>query len=397
MRILLLSPRQACPPTSGAKLREYHLARALGREASLTWIYFADPGANNGDTLDFPAERIALPRPKPYTPYKIAAGVFGRWPLPVVNYTSVAMRAAITKAIQKNKFDLVQVDAIQLAAYTPLLQSLLPGVPIVYDWHNIESELMYRYAAHTPSPAKQMYARMTARRLAAVERWLLASAGGHIVCSERERLQLAAIAPEARIATIDNGVDTSSFDATAASNQRRDSLVFVGAMAYHANVEAVVWFATKIWPRLQSESPGLRLVLVGANPTPDVTALASISGVEVTGTVPDVRPYYGRAIAALAPLRTAGGTRLKILEAMAARVPVISTAVGAEGLDVLPGKDIFIAEGLDEWSAALRLLQDPHVWTGAADAGRSLARRRYDWEVLGQRLRDTYQTWKYRG
>jgi polysaccharide biosynthesis protein PslH len=396
-RILFLSPRQACPPTSGAKLREYYLARALSREAALTWIYFSEPGPKEAATPDFPADLIPVPRPKAYTPYKIAAGLLGRWPLPVVNYTSGAMRNAIIQAGSRHKFDLVHIDAIHLAAYTPLLQSVAPGVPIVYDWHNIESELMYRYVANTKSRAKQLYAMVTARRLATVETRLLASPAGHIVCSERERLQLNRIAPEAQIATIDNGVDTSLFHDTACANERRDSLLFVGAMAYHANIEAVVWFSKEVWPRLHSEWPELRLVLVGSNPVKEVMALATIGGVEVTGTVPDVRPYYRKAIAAIAPLRTAGGTRLKILEAMAARVPVISTAIGAEGLDVSPSHNIFIAEQADDWSAALRSLSEPDVWTRVAQAGLDLARDRYDWDVLGKRLRDTYNDWKNTG
>src|SRR5262249_18577619 len=151
----------------------------------------------------------------------------------------------------------------------------------------------------------------------------------------RERAQLSAIEPRARIAVVENGVDTERFASAQSSTPGvcRD-FIFVGNMDYYPNIEAAVSFATNIWPQLRSRIRDTRLAIVGANPTTAVHTLSRIPGVTVTGTVPDVRPYYGNALAAIVPLRTGGGTRLKILEAMAASVPVVSTPMGAEGLEV---------------------------------------------------------------
>jgi len=135
---------------------------------------------------------------------------------------------------------------------------------------------------------------------------------------------------------------------------------------------------------------------VGANPSPDVRALAEIEGVTVTGTVPDVRPYYRDALAAIVPLRSGGGTRLKILEAMAAGIPVISTALGAEGLAVTPGRDILMADADDAeaWIGHLTCLTESAGLRGQLiAAGRHLVQSRYDWEILGEILATTYQDW----
>jgi len=259
MRILSVSPRQCWPPLSGARLREYFLLRALGTNAELTHVFFAQAGeaAPTGGDLAFCKTVVPVPAPAPYTPLKIAAGFVGRWPLPVVNYTSPAMRRALAALVERERFDLVHLDSIHMAAYASML-ARMSGAPIVYDWHNIESEAMRRYSRNTGSPARSGYAAYTARRLAALEKRLLRDAFGHVVCSERERALLAAIAPQARIAVIENGVDTQYFSDFDAADKVRDRLVFVGSMNYHANIEAAVSFSRRVWPRIRSRFSGTR-------------------------------------------------------------------------------------------------------------------------------------------
>jgi polysaccharide biosynthesis protein PslH len=149
-----------------------------------------------------------------------------------------------------------------------------------------------------------------------------------------------------------------------------------------------------VWPEVRRRFPEWRLTIVGKDPGPSVLALRSLPGVEVTGTVPEVRPYYAEAVASIVPLRVGAGTRLKILEAMSAGVPVISTAIGAEGLDVTPGRDILIADGDEEWVAALdSLAQRPDLRNSLTQAARTLVEQRYDWDRIGERLCATYSRW----
>jgi glycosyltransferase involved in cell wall biosynthesis len=399
MRILFLSPRQCWPPQSGAKLREYYFARALGQHADVTHVHFTEPGAMPLTRADLPfcREVIPVPKPRTYTPSKIVRGLTGRWPLPVLNYTSSEMSAAFTRAVRGQHFDLVHLDSIHMAACVGPITEAMGGKPrLVYNWHNIESEVMRRYQAGERSPVRRLYSAITAGQIARLERSILHSAFGHVVCSERERYQLLNIASEARIAVVPNGVDTAYFDEPGMPAAPPTRVVFVGLMNYHANVEAAVSFARDIWPRLRSRLPGVTLTIVGASPAPAVLDLRGLPGIEVTGTVPDVRPYYREALAAIVPLRTGGGTRLKILEAMAAGVPVISTPLGAEGLDVTPGGNIILADPYDPdtWVRELASLAESQPRRQQlTESARRLVREQYDWTTLGESLCQTYSQW----
>lgn len=396
MRILFLSPRQCWPALSGAKLREYHLARALSRWAELTYVYFADAGDEplTASDLPFAAHIVSVPKPHVYGPWKLVRGIAGRWPLPVLNYTSAEMTEALSRLEASPGYDLVHFDSIHMIRYARTLGRILGQPPrVTYDWHNIESEAMRRYAESTPSRARRIYANLTAGKLEALEREILNRAFGHIVCSERERAQLQQIAPAARIAIIENGVDCAHF-AGLNSKSDRKRIVFVGKMDYYPNIEAIIGFAHTTWPQVRDQLKGMTLTIVGANPTAAVESLASIPGVEVTGTVPDVRPYYRDALAAVVPLRTGGGTRLKILEAMAAGVPVVSSTLGAEGLLVTPGSDILISDEHASWVRNLtELAQSDERRTQIASRALQLVETRYDWNTLGQSLIDTYDAW----
>ena len=395
MRILFLSPRQCWPVCSGAKLREYHFARALAKRAEVAYLYFSDPGAAplSRRELPFFTEVVAVPKPDAYGAAQLLKGLAGRWPLPVLNYTSSAMmRAAERFALQS--FDLVHLDSIHMTRYVEAWGGTSPRV--VYNWHNIESEALRRYSATVSSLPRRWYARRTAAKMAILERELLRSAFGHIVCSQREKDRLQDIARTARVAVVENGVDVQYFAGVGGSGEAPKTLVFVGTMDYYPNVEAATSFVRRIWPQLRERLAGAELRIVGANPTAAVMALQQVAGVTVTGTVPDVRPYYQDTLAAIVPLRTGGGTRLKILEAMAAGVPVVSTPLGAEGLSVTPGRDILIA-GPDEtetWIEHLSALsQSTALRRGLAASALELAQTRYDWAILGETLATTYEQW----
>lgn len=404
LKILFISPRQCWPPRSGAKLREYYFARALGERAELTYAYFSDPGEKplTATQLPFCARIVSVPKPATYGAVNLARGIVGRWPVSVLNYTSGEMKNALAELPDARGFDLVHLDSIHMLRYT----EQLGRAKVIYNWHNIESELMRRYGQTNSSAARRLYASHTAKKLEALERHILASAFGHIVCSEREREQLRRLAPKARVAVVENGVDTLHFAGNGGAPETgaletgaletKPRIVYVGKMDYHPNVEAVTAFVRDIWPKIHERMPSLRLCIVGADPPPVVTALREAAGVEVTGTVPDVSPYYRGSLASIVPLRTGGGTRLKILEAMAAETPVISTEVGAEGLAVTPGRDILIADASspDAWLEHLTLLAgSPERRAQITAAGLELVRARYDWALLGQQLWSTYEGW----
>jgi glycosyltransferase involved in cell wall biosynthesis len=308
------------------------------------------------------------------------------------------MSAAVAKAVDGRAFDVVHLDSIHMIRYAQEAVARKPGLRTVYNWHNIESEAMRRYSATTVSLARRWYAALTARKLERLESNILHSAFGHIVCSTRERDKLRQLAPDAKIEVVENGVDTQYFAERVTPHPAgtRRQIVFVGAMDYFPNSEAAVFFANNVWPPMKRALGVMELTIVGANPGPPVLALSKQWGVNITGMVPDVRPYYRGALAAVVPLRTGAGTRLKILEAMAAGVPVISTPLGAEGLEVTDGENILLVNPDDTqgWiDRVASVAESPELSEKLIAAGQHLVQTRYDWEMLGSKLRRTYEAW----
>jgi polysaccharide biosynthesis protein PslH len=303
------------------------------------------------------------------------------------------MREELARLLTEHSFDIVQIEGVHLSSYLPLIRRLRGNIPVLCDWHNIESELMRRYAEASRAMFHRMYAQRTAQLLENAETGLLRTCNGHNVCSERERSALLARCPDAKIQVIGNGVDVRYFSEAGGDTpgQRRD-IVFVGSMDYHANIDAATYFAREIWPMLRERAPDLRFVIVGSRPTPEVVALGQQPGIHVTGTVPDIRPYYRNAMAVAVPLRVGSGTRLKVLEAMAAGVPVISTPLGAEGLEATPDKNFLVARRAEDFvSGVQRLAADPGLWASLAQSGREFVTQRYDWGSLGESLWSFYQ------
>ncbi len=413
MRVLFLMPRVSWPPQTGLMLRNYHLARALSRCAEVTCLTFADDAreVSDAERAELPpppeswaAQVVTVPRAAAYTPGKILRGAVGPKPVTVLNYTTPAFSDALAQLLHIQQFDVVQIETSTLGAYLPVIRAA-PNRPLaVCDWHNIDSELMRRYSEKAPL-SRKFYAQLTARRIAQFERWTLENYDGHIACSERDAAQLRAITPTARVSVIENGVDVDYYtDAKLArayaiwckeiqNPKSKIRLLYVGSMDYHANIDAVTYFARHIWPEIHRQRPELLFTIAGRKPAPEVLALGQLPGIEVTGTVPDVRPYYASAVAQIVPLRVGSGSRLKILEAMAAGVPVVSTTLGAEGLGVRDGHDIALADDADAMARALfGLCDNEEKRRGVAVQARNLVRQKYDWTALGTALAQAQET-----
>lgn len=304
------------------------------------------------------------------------------------------MAAALRQLLSEQKFDVIHFESMNMVGYLPILEAASSKACRILDWHNIDSELMERHAQTSPMGPRKIYALLTASRIHALETRLLASLDGHLVCSEREGVTLTQRSPTARIAVINNGVDVAGFQMARTPHEKAVSLVFVGQMSYQPNIEGALYFVRTVWPLVRERFPNLHLRIVGANPAPAVRALASEPNVEVTGTVPDVRPYYADALAAVVPLLTGAGTRLKILEAMAANVPVISTPIGAEGLDVESGKQILFASTPEQWLDSLaEVCGRPERAEQLTRAARALVEQRYEWQAIGTTLVEHYRQW----
>jgi len=393
MRVLYFSPRICWPTISGAHLRDFYFARHLARNAQLTYVGLVNEdahsqaeqlraklGTGNG------TEVIALRRDKSYKLTKVVRGLMGPTPLNVLNFTSPAVMAELDRILQDRSFDVAQIESMHLIAYARRIREVAPRTRLILDWHNIESEILARFAENDRNPLRAAYAKRTSSLSRNVETELLRLCHAHTVCSEREREVLRARVPDARIEVAGNGVDCDFFAQVDAANSPRQDVLFIGRMDYHANIDAALYFAREIWPLVRRRRPGLRLKIVGAQPPKAILALRQ-QGVTVTGTVEDVRPFYSSALVSVVPLRVGGGTRLKVLEAMAAGTPVLSTTLGAEGLAITAGKNILIADTPQAMADAIVSLEaNSPVWQELVANGRRLVHEKYDWSVVGETL-----------
>lgn len=379
-------------------MRDFYLARQLAAKFTLTYLGLdremdGPVGSSQRERLDaFPeSEMLRVRRKAGYGRIDLVRGILGPVPVSILNFTAPQIMDKIERLLCEGRFDIVQFEGVHLLMYARRIRQIFPHIALISDWHNIESEVQRRYAETTESPVRRLYARRTAQLLSRAEREVLRLADAHTVCSERERQVLLEQVPEAHITVIPNGVDTAYFASAAVAEGPRQNVVFVGSMDYHANIDAALFFAKAIWPGLRERRPDLRFFIVGSKPVPEIVELANQPGITVTGTVDDLRPHYRQALMVVVPVRVASGTRLKVLEAMAAGVPVISTRLGAEGLAVTPGKDILIADTPAEIiDTAAALHQDTATWHELTANALRLVQAEYDWSVVGARLENVY-------
>ena len=395
MRLLYFAAHQMWPLTSGNRLRDYHLARELAKRASVTFVEMCHRGEEPSNPPNDCAfeEVVSLKKRTSFTPGNVLRGLVGPSPFAVLNYLDSKSANQLATLLSRGRFDTVQIEGIHLSGYLDVIKAAPSHPSIVVDWHNIESELMWRYSKNAKFWPRRAIARRTATLLKRSEMMLLEGGETHTVVSDREQQKLLNWCPSARVNVIPNGVDTNFFSASLISNMQNNaksgapkpSILYVGAMDYHANIDGVTWFAREIWPEIAAKHPDLEFVIVGRRPSAAVRALAS-QRIRVTGTVDDVRPFYASAVVVVAPLRVGGGTRLKILEAMAAGVPVVSTRLGAEGIEATPNLHLLLAENRAEMLAAIDQMTDPQKRSRLVSAAREFVTNRCDWRFVGEKL-----------
>ena len=402
MRVLWLSHFVPYPPTGhGALQRTHHLLREAARRHEVHVVARAAPGSFFGAEALANAERAlgeiaASVRLFPIAPdargtrraaYAALASAGGRtywerW------LWSAAMYAHTAELMRRHRFDLVHADAVFLAPYL----RAVPGVPLALNHHNLESHLLRRRAAAHPSRARAAFFARQAQRVAALERRVAPQAAVNLTVSDLDGDRLAEIAPGTRNVTVPNGVDTAYFRATPGISPVPRSLVFAGGMDWFPNHAAMQWLATELWPLLARDEPERSITVVGRNPPRAVLELAQRDGrVRVLGYVDDVRPHIDRAAVYVCPIKVGGGTRLKILDALAMARPLVSTAIGVEGLGLTEGTHYLGAETPAEFSAQLRRLDDdPTLGERLATAGRAFVEKHYTWPKIGIALNDAY-------
>lgn len=384
MRIFFLAQRVPYPPDRGDKITTANEVRHLARTHEVHVFCLAD-GADDLAQAEplrgIVASVTAVLVSPAMARLRAARALLLGQSLTVGMLSEKALRRAVQAAARRMPPDLVIVYSSNVAQHA----LALGGVPRIMQFADLDSRKFADLGTRAAWPMRWVYA-LEGRRLLAWERRIAHEFSHSLLCTEAEVADFRALIPGAPVSFLGNGVDLDYF-APGHAVPEEDFLVFTGVMDYAANVDAMVWFCAEVLPRIREQRPGVRLAIVGSRPNATVQRLAELPGVTVTGRVPDVRPWLGRATVFVAPLRLARGIQNKVLEAMASGVAVVASPAAFRGTGLAAGEGIVPAESAGDFArAVLDLLGDPGRRAEIARRGRAAMERDFTWAAQLARL-----------
>lgn len=390
MKILHVMPYCPVPADYGAKLRIFNLMRHLSRNHDVTAVFIGEERHAAALRHEFGGRlgRIIACRPQAARKIRGFAHVcafLGEHSILYQLGENWELRSKVHRELASAPYDVVLTEFPHMAFF-----DLPPGPLKVLDSHNIEHDNFRRMAEKSESRLERFIYRNETRKFFREEVDAFRRQDLLLFTSERDRRMAHEDAPAIPSTVVPNGVDCAYFT-PADSAQEPCSMVFTGIMGYVPNADGVAWFLDEIFPRILSREPRAKVTIVGSGPGREMLKRAS-DNVRITGYVPDVRPYVHAAQVTIVPLRMGGGTRLKILESMAMRSPVVSTSIGAEGIELEPGRHALVADDPQAFAdAVLRLFGDAALRGTLEANGIALVRKRYDWSVVGAGLEQALQ------
>jgi sugar transferase (PEP-CTERM/EpsH1 system associated) len=386
MKILWVNTHFLHPPTRGGQIRTLEMLRRLHQRHEIHYLGLQeDP--NNLEavprSVEYCSKAYAIPHKLPARMSLAFGGqavmnLFSSEPLAVARYRSAEALRTVADLQQREHFDRIICDFLFSVPNIPVLEQA------VLFAHNVETTIWRRHVEVARGPLQRAFFRREARRMETYERGVCQRVSHVVAVSPEDSDRMRRMFNIEHVSAIPTGVDVDYFrppesriPAPAPAN-----LVFVGSMDWLPNIDGASWFVNEILPLIRRRIPHCSLVIAGRRPTRRVLDLArDHPGITVTGTVDDIRPYLWGSSAAVVPLRIGGGTRLKIFEAMAAGIPIVSTSVGAEGLPLSEGEHILIADSAQAFAdRCLDLLENPDLRSRVAESALETVSARFSWE-----------------
>ena len=397
MRLLLLTPQLPYPPHQGTSLRNYNLIAQLSKRHQVCLLTFLEPDQSlneAGPLLDICEWIDTIPVPQRSNTDRLRQMLTTRRPDMAWRLWSLDFRDRLTMRLAEAPFDVVQIEAIELAPYVPTVEAAKPRPLIIYEDHNAEWVLQKRACLtdlRTPRRwPTAAYSLVQWMRLKRYEAETCRRADRVVAVSEADRDAIQAIAPEVTVIVVPNGIDLDEYTDYEGPVEPFD-LVFTGKMDFRPNIDAMLWMGREVWPLIRRQRPQTRLAIVGQRPHTRLDPLRGNDGITITGWVPDVRPYIAGATVYVAPLRVGGGTRLKLLQALAMSKATVATSLGAEGFPVTHGHELLLADTPEGFArAVLRLVEDPEERSRLGEAARRFVEAAYGWDALIPKLETLY-------
>jgi glycosyltransferase involved in cell wall biosynthesis len=397
LNVLFVTPYLPSPPQFGGQRRLDGLIREIAHANDVSLLSLVDPVEDSSSrvkaTLGYCRQVKLVPHAR-----SVAAGAHKRalqlgsmcapWSFERVAFGGQALHRALDGLLARDHFDIVQFECVQTASSLPSTAARKNRVPHVLDEHNIEYDILRRSAAAERRLLRKAYHAVNWRKLRTEERRAWARFDGCALTSERDRDLLLEDAPRVRSKVVPNGVDVTAFAPDPRTRVEPDTVLFFGAGNYYPNTEGLLFFLRQVLPLLKLRRPHVRFRIVGQKLPREIVSWRD-SAVEVVGYVDDVRAQIASAAVIVVPLRIGGGTRLKVLEAMAMGKATVSTPLGVEGIEVTSGRDVLVGADAESLAAHLaRVLENPDLARRLGDAALGLARAKYSWRASAASLSD---------
>lgn len=403
LHVAVLDEELPFPLTSGKRIRTYNLLARLAARHRVTVLCHKNPDRSEAlaaedefRTLGIETvvvDRTVPPKSGPSFYARLAGNLLSPLPYSVSTHASPALAEAVRRHAGTNRVDLWHCE---WTPYAQVLRDALGERLAAARWsvmaHNVESLIWRRYAETADNPMKRWYIRQQLKKFEKFERWAYSTATAPIAVSGADADLMRNEFGAARVGVVDNGVDVDHFRPQRDVERDPAQMLFMGSLDWRPNLDAANILLTEVLPEVRALEPRATAMLVGRRPPEWLRAkVAATPGAELHADVPDVRPFLARCGFLVVPLRIGGGSRLKILEALAAGTPVVSTRVGAEGLDLAPGRDLLIGDTHEELvSTVLASIRRPEELADTAESGRQQVLARYSWDLLAKRLDDVW-------
>lgn len=404
MRILFLSLRSPYPPQRGDRIRSYNFIKQLSKRHDVTLVFFAESDADIEGVkhLSTFCERVEWVRfRRSFATINTAIHCLSRLPLQVHYWYSPQMQRKINQLLAEEDFELIHAQLFRMGQYVTHAKETTK----VLDLCDSLALNLSRRAELDCTP-KRFLVKLEEKRVRRYEVEIMKAFDCGTVVANFDRDYLLNQDDTLNLSVVPMGVDLKYFYRHQVNGNgdnetdqlipnvpedRAKNLLFTGTMNYFPNSDAVIYFCNSIFPLIQKRHPDATFFIVGNHPTEQVRKLAAQKGVVVTGYVPDIRPYFGKASVFVAPLRAGSGIQTKNLEAMAMGTPIVTTSIGAMGMEAEAEKELLIADTPEIFAErVIHLIENPDIRENLADAGRKRVEASYDWPVLVERLEQVY-------
>jgi glycosyltransferase involved in cell wall biosynthesis len=425
MKILFLTPQYPYPPHKGTTIRNFNLIAGLAARHEIDLLTFAelesigdgsigeesigegsigegsigDGSIGDGSRLLQVCRRVEAVQAPTRTMLRRAVETLLR-PQPDMALRLWSRRFAdgLAAWLRERAYDVIQVEGIEMARYGLLSRRLAPSARLVFDDHNAEWLLQQRtYLAERRLRGWSIgaiYSLIQTWKLRRFERTVCRAADRVVAVSQADAGAIRQLDPGLSVTVVTNGVDTARYrpGIVAPIESGHPAMVFSGTMDFRPNVDAALWFADYVLPKVRAAVPDAVFVIVGQRPHPRLNVLRGRDGIHITGAVEDVRPYLAGASIYVVPLRMGGGTRLKVLEAMAMGAPIVSTSMGVDGFEVTHAHEALIADAPDSFAAeVVKAVDDADLRLSLRANARRFVESRYDWRAIVPKMEKVYE------